>query len=140
MAPDGVLFAVDPYPVGRLGFSTQLVIAHRGVNRVRNGRVYWLRATGAEAARDPVVRAEPIDFLFIDGDHSYDGLKEDWEGWNGLIAPGGVVGLHDSRPTPTRPIHNAGSVRYTAEVILQDSRFELADEVDSLTIIRRKTP
>ncbi len=137
MAPDGVLFAIDPYPVGRLGFSAQMVIAHRGVGRVRNGRVRWLRATGAEAARDPEVRAAPIEFVFIDGDHSYDGLRADWEGWAGLIAPGGVVGLHDSRPTPDRTIDDAGSVRYTAEVVLKDPRFRTCDEVDSLTVLRR---
>jgi predicted O-methyltransferase YrrM len=138
MAPDGVLFAIDPYPVGRLGFSAQRAIAHREVKRVGNGRVHWLRTTGAEAARDPCVTAAPIDLLFIDGDHSYEGLRADWEGWSASIAPGGVVGLHDSRPTPTRPIQDAGSVRYTAAVVVQDARFEVVSEVESLTVLRRR--
>ena len=75
MAQDGIICAVDPYTVGRLGFSTPQVIAHHNVNRCRIGHVHWLRATGVEAAKDPLVTLAPIDFLFIDGDHSYEGLK-----------------------------------------------------------------
>jgi predicted O-methyltransferase YrrM len=138
MASDGVLFAIDPYPVGRIGFSAQWAIAHREVERVGNGRVHWLRTTGAEAARDPAVTAAPIDLLFIDGDHSYDGLRADWEGWSTLIARGGAVALHDSRPAPTRPIQDAGSVRYTTAVVVQDVRFEVVSEVESLTVLRRR--
>jgi predicted O-methyltransferase YrrM len=137
MAPDGVLFAVDPYPPGRLRFSMPRVIARTWVEKEHNGRVHWLRMTGVDAATDPAVREAPLEFLFIDGDHSYDGLKGDWEGWAGLIGPGGVVGLHDSRPTPDRPIHEAGSVRFTTAVIRRDSRFEVVEEVDSLTLLRR---
>ena len=47
------------------------------------------------------------------------------------------MALHDSRPTPTRPIHDAGSVRYTAEVVRADSRFHVVDQVDSLTVLER---
>jgi len=37
MAPDGLLFAVDLYPVGRLGFSAQMVIARSEVAKIPNG-------------------------------------------------------------------------------------------------------
>jgi predicted O-methyltransferase YrrM len=139
MAADGVLYAIDPYPVGRLGISFQQWIAHSEVGRVRNGRVEWVRETGADSAREltPTL-AGRVDFVFIDGDHSYDGLRADWEGWSGLVAPGGVVALHDSRPTPTRRIHDAGSVRYTAEVVRPDPRFAVCAEADSLTVLRRE--
>ena len=137
MAADGILFAVDPYPVGALGFSTQRFIAHRTVSRLRNGTVKWLRMTGGAAARDGAVIAAPMDFVFIDGDHSYGGLQTDWESWSGLIASGGVVGLHDSRSTPERPITGAGSVRYTQNIIRNDRRFRTVDEIDSLTVLTR---
>src|SRR5207245_3844168 len=111
MAPDGVLYAVDPYPVGRLGFSAQWCIARHEVAKVRNGSVCWIRTTGAEAGRGHAARAdELVDMLFIDGDHSYDGLCGDWESWRGLIGPDGIVALHDSRSTPKRNIEDAGSV------------------------------
>jgi hypothetical protein len=50
MAPDGTLFAVDPYPPGKLGMSFPRSIARDQVNQVANGRVRWVQATGAEAA------------------------------------------------------------------------------------------
>lgn len=138
MASDAVLYAVDPYPPGRLGFSMQRRIARAEVRRMPSGRIEWIRATGADAARTlaPLIGGK-LEFVFVDGDHSYEGLKTDWEGWAGLIAPGGIVALHDSRPTPTRPIHDAGSVRYTAEVVRADSRFHVVDQVDSLTVLER---
>jgi predicted O-methyltransferase YrrM len=139
MAPDGVLLAIDPYPVGRLGFSAQQAIARREVERIANGQVRWLRKTGVQAACDPaVVELGSVDFVFIDGDHSYEGLRGDWEGWSGLVAPGGVVALHDSISSRTRQIEDAGSARFTREVIRHDPRFETAEVVDSLTVLRRR--
>jgi len=136
MASNATLFAVDPYPVGRLGFSAQQVIAHREVSRIQNGTVEWIRATGAEAAQK-LADAEPLDFVFIDGNHSYEGLQADWEGWSPLLTSGGAIALHDSRSTPERPIDDVGSVRFTREVILKDPDFQVVEEVNSLTVLRR---
>ena len=36
-----------------------------------------------------------MDFLFIDGDHSYDGVKKDFEMYSPLLAPGGMIAFHD---------------------------------------------
>jgi predicted O-methyltransferase YrrM len=138
MASDATLAAVDPYPSGRLGFSMPMVIAHKEVSKVANGSVKWVRKTGAEAA-EGFVGSRAFDFVFIDSDHTYEGLKTDWTKWSPLLAPGGVVGLHDSRSTPQRPIDDAGSVRFTKEVILNDHRFEVIDTMDSLTILKRRS-
>jgi predicted O-methyltransferase YrrM len=139
MASDGTLFAVDPYPVGRMGISMPRQIAVSEVRRVPNGRVRWVRKTGAAAASGLAVElAGRIDFIFIDGDHSYEGLRSDWDGWSGLVAPGGSVALHDSRSSPARRIDDAGSVRFASEVINFDPRFETADTIDSLTVLRRR--
>ena len=140
MAPDGVLYAIDPYPVGRLGVCFQQRIALREVALVINGRAEWLRMTGADAARHISENyLEFFDFVFIDGDHSYEGLRADWEGWAPLVAPEGVVALHDSRSSSTRSIDDAGSARYTREVIDHDRRFEEADAVDTLSVYRRRS-
>jgi predicted O-methyltransferase YrrM len=135
MHPQGVLSAVDPFPVGRLGFSVQQHIAHREVGSVANGHVSWLRTTGAAAAHDHA----PVEFVFIDGDHSEQGLLADWRAWSPLVESGGIVALHDSRSTPERPIDDAGSVKVTNEVILRDQRFSVVDTVDSLTVLQRRT-
>jgi predicted O-methyltransferase YrrM len=140
MASDGILHAVDPYPVGRLGISLQRRIAHAEVGRAPNGRVEWVEETGADAARRLAARlVGRVEFVFIDGDHSYDSLRADWEGWSELVATGGSIALHDSRSSPSRAIDDAGSVRFTSEIILGDSRFEVADTIDSLTVLRRRS-
>jgi len=139
MDPGATLYAVDPFPPGRLRFSFQYLIAHREVGAVRNGKVVWVRATGEEAARRHRQQGlPPLDFIFIDGDHSYEGLKTDWTGWSPLLAPGGVVALHDSRDTKESPRPGAGSVRYTSEVIVKEPGFELIEELESLTVLRRR--
>jgi len=37
----------------------------------------------------------PFDFVFIDGLHTYDAVKQDWDDYRKLAAPGAVIGLHD---------------------------------------------
>ena len=36
-----------------------------------------------------------IDLLFVDGDHSYEGVRVDLEAWLGKVKDGGIVVLHD---------------------------------------------
>ncbi len=36
-----------------------------------------------------------IDYLFIDGDHTYEGAKKDFELYRELVKPGGLIGFHD---------------------------------------------
>ena len=137
MAPDGVLFAVDPYAPGRLGFSAHQVIAKSEVRRIRNGRVVWLRTTGVAAAKDRRVADLGVDYVFIDGDHSFDGLRGDWENWSPLVLPGGIICLHDSQPCPGRATEDMGSVRYTREVICQDQRFHVIEVTETVTVLER---
>ena len=43
--------------------------------------------------------SQPVDLVFIDGDHSADGVRTDWRDWHGLVQPGGAVLFHDARVT-----------------------------------------
>ena len=47
---------------------------------------------------EQLLTGEPLDFLFIDGDHSYTGVKTDFEMFAPLVRAGGVVALHDIVP------------------------------------------
>lgn len=40
-----------------------------------------------------------IDFLFIDGDHTYEGVKSDFEMYKDLVKKGGLIGFHDIADT-----------------------------------------
>jgi cephalosporin hydroxylase len=40
----------------------------------------------------------PLDALFIDGDHGYDGARRDFEAYAPLVRAGGIIALHDIVP------------------------------------------
>lgn len=39
-----------------------------------------------------------IDCLFIDGDHTYDGVRQDYEMYSPLVRRGGLIAFHDIAP------------------------------------------
>jgi len=41
-----------------------------------------------------------LDFLMIDGDHTYDGVKMDFEMYSPLVRSGGLIAFHDICPHP----------------------------------------
>jgi predicted O-methyltransferase YrrM len=44
-----------------------------------------------------------VDFLFIDGDHTYEGVKQDFEMYSPLVADDGIIALHDIVEHPNDP-------------------------------------
>lgn len=42
------------------------------------------------------LRGMPVDFLFIDGDHSLLGVFKDWEMYVPIVRKGGIIALHDT--------------------------------------------
>lgn len=51
-----------------------------------------------DATRDAAVHffgAGQLDVLLIDGDHSYEGVRRDYELYSKLVRPGGIIALHD---------------------------------------------
>jgi hypothetical protein len=137
MAPDAILLAIDPFPrffFGVRGLGWARRIAHREVSKCSNGQVIWVETTGQAAIDDARVRpCLPVDFVFIDGDHSWEGIKGDWESWREHITVGGVVCLHDTQNRP-----GSGSEQYMNEVISVDPAFELIASVWSLSVLRKK--
>lgn len=47
-----------------------------------------------QSVRD-ILAGRPLDVLFIDGDHTYGGVKVDWEMYGPLVEPDGLVAFHD---------------------------------------------
>ena len=101
-ARDALLIAIDTRPSGKLGrwspfqFSRQSFARDEQQIRLLLGR----DSHSEETAR--TVRAlladDPLDFLFIDGDHSYAGVRADFEFYAPLVRPGGIIALHDIWP------------------------------------------
>ena len=45
------------------------------------------------------LNGDKIDFLFIDGDHTYEGVKQDYEMYSHLVNEGGYIAFHDINDT-----------------------------------------
>lgn len=137
MHSEGTLLAVDPYFrtfFGIRGHGWARRIARCEAAKCQRGALRWIEKLGRDAVSTPEAQAIlPVDFIFIDGDHSYEGLKGDWEAWGPHVAAGGIVALHDSRGT-----NGAGSEIYTNEVIITDPRFEVVASLDLLTCLQKK--
>ena len=63
---------------------------------------------------------QPIDLLFIDGDHSYKGVKTDWELFAPLVKKFGIVVFHDTmwelQPDPAWQRSDMGVPRFVDEL------------------------
>ncbi len=49
-----------------------------------------------------LLNGKKLDFLFIDADHSYDGVKKDFEMYSPLVKNGGLIAFHDIVPLPSK--------------------------------------
>ncbi len=55
-------------------------------------------AEGTSDKAKTFLAGDKLDILFIDGDHTYEGVKRDFELWSPLVQPGGYVIFHDILP------------------------------------------
>lgn len=138
MSSKGILFAVDPYAKGRLGFNAAEKIAQHQVDRICNGSVRWMKMTDLEAAATlKKENQEPLDLIFSDSLNTYEGFQNTWNAWKGLLADGGIYVLANSHPSAQKPIENAGSVRFTRDVILKDPSFQFLDAPGCFTVLQK---
>jgi predicted O-methyltransferase YrrM len=133
MDPEGTLHLIDTYPKV-LGLNLSSIIARRLVESVPGASVEWIRARSDEAV---LSWTQPIDFLFIDGDHSYDAVRTDWEDWHGHVQPDGLVAFHDALLDASWMDESFGSARFVAELIESASDWTLVDRADSIAVFGR---
>jgi predicted O-methyltransferase YrrM len=117
----GRLYAIDPHCATEWN-DTQSVetlpiitenLRKAGVTDV----VEVVRKTSTEAARH---WKHKIDLIFIDGDHSYEGVKRDWELFLPHLNTFGVVAFHDTlwdlKPDPKFSRADMGVPRFVNEL------------------------
>jgi predicted O-methyltransferase YrrM len=98
-AEDAELFSVD-LPGGEFGdgYPAWKCPLYRSF-ALPGQTVHLLRADShrEESLRTLVamIGQRPLDFLFIDGDHRYEGVKRDFEMYRPLVRPGGLIAFHD---------------------------------------------
>ena len=106
-APDALIVSID-LPGGDFGGGSTEEEAARFHEYAAPGQTLRLiRASSHDAStRDALERelaGRPVDFLFIDGDHTYDGVRADHETYAPIVRPGGLVAFHDIVVHPEIP-------------------------------------
>jgi len=85
--------------------------------------------------------SKPIDFLYIDGDHRYEVVKQDFDDWFGYLKVGGTLLLHDSRRLPDAPdgkfTRGWPGPTLLAQELKSNKNIELVQEAFSLTIWKK---
>jgi len=75
-----------------------------------------------------ILNKRQIDFLFIDGDHSYKGVKKDFEMYSPLVNKDGLIAFHDI------VIHHkyktVDVVKFWNEIKVKFNHEEIIDDVD----------
>jgi predicted O-methyltransferase YrrM len=78
----------------------------------------------------------PIDVLFVDGDHSEEGVRADFERWSPHVEPGGHLLFHDAvAASDFAPTSEPGPARVAADVA---GEFDRRDAVGSLAHFVRR--
>lgn len=129
----GNVFSIDPFSKGRIGIAYGLWIARLLLLRQGIRNVQLIRGFSFEVAQR---FAYPIDFLFIDADHSYEGVKRDWQDWFPKVSVGGFVALHDCKKASNSPA-DLGTMSFYTRDLAMVSEIEEAAAADSLVIFRR---
>jgi predicted O-methyltransferase YrrM len=83
---------------------------------------------------------DPVDVVFVDGDHSEDGCRADWELWHPFVRPGGLVLFHDARLTQPGGAGLPGPSAVVDAVFRSPAPpagWRIAHEVDSLVAVER---
>jgi len=117
----GHLYAIDPHTKTNWNDSESVDtydILQDNLKRFGLGDyVTIVRKTSAEACVD---WSEEIDVIFIDGDHSYEGVKADWELFLPFLGESSVVIFHDTlwdiKPDPRWQRDDMGVPRFVDEL------------------------
>ena len=97
MRPDSRIISLD---FGYTKFAGLILLAKRILfsSFLSTGKVTLINADShKDETRTKVIREMrgTLDLLFIDGDHSYDGVERDFEMYKTLVKEGGLVVFHD---------------------------------------------
>ena len=129
-AADAFIVSLDlPYGRNGGGFPKWKEATYARFARPRQ-QLQFLRGNSHDPASRTALRTllgdRQIDFLMIDADHSYDGVRQDFEMYAPLVASDGLIALHDIRPNrhdPSIDVHRFWqelTTRFETEEIIGD--------------------
>ena len=97
--PDSIIISLD-LPEGKFGGGYKNYKTSFYLNfKEKSQYMYLLRGDSHSPSSLSRVKSillkEKLDFLFIDGDHTYDGAKKDYNMYAPLVGKGGLIAFHD---------------------------------------------
>jgi hypothetical protein len=112
------IYLIDPYTIQNNYddyWRKNILLAKKRVQKMfgKNKNVKLIFNYSTEAIKDI---SDKLDFVYIDGDHSYSAVKEDILNYWQILKKGGVLGGHDVH-NATRP-HNIGVMKAVFEFAL----------------------
>jgi predicted O-methyltransferase YrrM len=124
------IYAIDPHAVqpeeGYLEDTRYAFVAN--IKRAGvDGQVIPMIMTSKDAARD---WRQPIRLLWIDGDHRYESVKQDFLLWEPFVVDGGIIAMHDT-------IRKKGPKQILWENVFRSRRFQEIAIVDNITAARK---
>jgi predicted O-methyltransferase YrrM len=139
VGPGGELHLIDPYPRES---GAHLVSGWRGSalasqivvwRHVRgNGpKVRWHIAQSQEIGRH--WNGPEVDFVFIDGDHFAEAVREDWDVWHPHVRRGGYVAFHDALGGSAGPTAVVDELFHAGHV----AGWHITDEVGTVVAVQR---
>jgi predicted O-methyltransferase YrrM len=110
-SPDALIISIDlpggrfggGYPEWRVPLYKSFAIHKQKICLIRENSHAFSTLKMVEKG----LEGHKLDFLFIDGDHRYDGVKTDFEMYGKLVGKGGIIAFHD---IVSGPPENVGGV------------------------------
>lgn len=146
LGPESELHLIDPFVdergwALRAGWQATPMATRLAVRRrARHGgpRIRWHIARSQDVGR--AWTGPTVDLVFVDGDHSPEGCREDWEVWHAHVRPGGMAAFHDARLDLPGGTGSPGPTSVVRELFRTSdpvSGWRIAHEVDTLVVVQR---
>jgi len=113
-SPDAIIISID-LPGGQFGggYPEWMIPLYKSFT-IHKQNIYLVRKDSHAPSTlnmvEKILEGRKLDFLFIDGDHTYDGVKKDFEMYSPLVKGHGIVAFHDI-------------VEHPAEIMCEVSKF-----------------
>lgn len=145
LGPEAELHLIDPFVdehgwALRAGWQATPAATRLAVRRhARRGpKICWHIARSQDVGR--AWDGPAVDLVFIDGDHSPEGCREDWDMWHPHVRSGGSVAFHDARLGLPGGEGGPGPTAVVAELFRSGAPpdgWHIVHEIDTLVVVRR---
>lgn len=123
-SPDAIIISVD-LPPAQFLFKLRTPLYKTFVSKSQ--QLHLIRKDSHDKATlekvKGILNGRKIDFLFIDGDHTYEGVKKDFEIYAPLVTQNGIIALHDIVPQPSCEVN-----RFWDEIKSQYEHVEIIED------------